>query len=105
MPRSRVKMPCWSRRPSISQHSDARRAAQATARARGQSLHEPIAIIGMSCRYPGGADSPEALWQLLAEGRDAIDASPPERGWALDRARGGFLHGADQFDAEFFGIP
>ncbi|MCQ4046291.1 SDR family NAD(P)-dependent oxidoreductase [Streptantibioticus rubrisoli] len=67
---------------------------------------EPIAIVAMSCRYPGGVGSPEELWQLLASGADAITASPPNRGWQLDATAfaGGFLHDADQFDAAFFGI-
>ncbi|MEW1725099.1 type I polyketide synthase, partial [Streptomyces sp. NPDC093109] len=79
---------------------------------------DPIAIIGMSCRYPGGADSPEALMRLLLDGADVISEFPAERGWdaaALfdpdpDRqgrtysTRGGFLHEAAEFDAGFFGI-
>lgn len=75
---------------------------------------EPIAIIGMSCRFPGGANSPEAYWQLLAEGRDAISEVPLERWDVSAYAKpgddhpphwfGGFLKGVDQFDPEFFGI-
>ncbi|GAA1933370.1 type I polyketide synthase [Streptantibioticus ferralitis] len=71
---------------------------------------EPIAIVAMSCRYPGGIGSPEELWQLLASGADAITATPANRGWQLDTTgaaeafAGGFLHDADQFDAAFFGI-
>ncbi|MFI1973506.1 type I polyketide synthase, partial [Streptomyces cinnamoneus] len=79
---------------------------------------EPIAIVGMSCRYPGGVDSPDALWELLAAGGDGVAEFPTDRGWDLERLRdpdlerpgssttyeGGFLDGAAKFDAEFFGI-
>ncbi|MER0243711.1 beta-ketoacyl synthase N-terminal-like domain-containing protein, partial [Streptomyces sp. HSW2009] len=79
---------------------------------------EPLAIIGMSCRFPGGVDTPEGLWRLVSEGRDAVGAPPAERGWHLedfydpDGARpgtsyvceGGFLEGATGFDPAFFDI-
>jgi microcystin synthetase protein McyD len=80
-------------------------------------LREPIAIIGMACRFPGGADDPGQFWQLLCEGRDAIRRVPPER-WDADlhydpdrdaagktcTQHGGFIDGIDLFDAQYFGI-
>ncbi|MGV9315479.1 type I polyketide synthase, partial [Streptomyces sp. NPDC003691] len=69
---------------------------------------EPIAIIGMACRFPGDVRSPEDLWQLLVDGRDAVTAFPANRGWGdvtdSHTHEGAFLHDADRFDPEFFGI-
>ena len=78
---------------------------------------EPIAIVGIGCRLPGGIQSPEDFWALLREGREAISEVPSDR-WSLERhfnpdpqhpltqhvRRGGFIDGIDQFDAAFFGI-
>ncbi|WP_405921987.1 SDR family NAD(P)-dependent oxidoreductase [Streptomyces sp. NBC_00122] len=82
--------------------------------------HEPIAIVAMSCRYPGGISTPDDLWRLVADGRDAITTFPTDRGWDLDGLRGdeqestesgssyvhegGFVQDVAGFDAGFFGI-
>ncbi|MFA1538214.1 type I polyketide synthase [Actinomadura monticuli] len=75
---------------------------------------EPIAVVAMSCRFPGGARTPERLWRLVADGRDVIGAFPADRGWDVERLRsadgtlpdraGGFVHDALDFDASFFGM-
>ncbi|WP_229070445.1 type I polyketide synthase [Actinoplanes sp. DH11] len=65
---------------------------------------EPIAIVGMSCRLPGGVRSPEDLWQLVMEGHDAISAAPADRGWGIDGLYGGFVDDPGDFDPGFFGI-
>ncbi len=78
---------------------------------------EPVAVVGMACRLPGGADTPERFWQLLCEGHDAIGEVPPDR-WNIDTFYdpdpdapgkmstrfGGFLESVDTFDSELFGI-
>src|SRR5262249_54588551 len=83
-----------------------------------ERLSEPIAIVGMACRFPGGVRSPEDFWELLAEGVDAVSGLPADRGWDLESLygprgarpapssvrHGGFLYGLGDFDAELFGI-
>ncbi|MER6129940.1 beta-ketoacyl synthase N-terminal-like domain-containing protein, partial [Streptomyces sp. NPDC001795] len=79
---------------------------------------EPIAIVGMACRLPGGVTTPDELWRLVAEERDAVSGFPEDRGWKLEELydpegarpgtsyvrEGGFLYDLADFDAEFFGI-
>lgn len=83
-----------------------------------ESAHEPVAIVGVGCRFPGGATTPEGLWTVVSDGVDAIGDFPRDRGWRLEEIHdpdplargksylrtGGFLPGLADFDAAFFGI-
>jgi acyl transferase domain-containing protein len=94
--------------------ADARRRLAATA----DREHEPIAVVGIGCRYPGGVESPADLWRLVATGTDATTEFPEDRGWDAEKlydpdpdasgttytTRGGFVHDAGDFDAPFFRI-
>ncbi|WP_404870388.1 type I polyketide synthase [Kitasatospora griseola] len=96
---------------------DNQRLRQENRRLRDDSA-EPIAVVAMSCRYPGGVRTPEDLWDLLVKERDAVSPFPADRGWDVEGGfdadpdapgtfyvrEGGFLHDATGFDAGFFGI-
>lgn len=91
---------------------------RAELRAATEAAHEPIAIVATGCRFPGGVDSPDAFWDLLSEGRDALSDFPTDRGWdtaalyhpdpdhtgTTYTKRGGFIDNAADFDPDFFGI-
>ncbi|MBL1102949.1 acyl carrier protein, partial [Streptomyces coffeae] len=69
-------------------------------------VDDPVVIVGMGCRYPGGVSSPEGLWELVAGGVDAVCGVPGDRGWGGESSvwSGGFLRDAGEFDADFFGM-
>ncbi|MEW1629075.1 thioester reductase domain-containing protein [Streptomyces sp. NPDC089173] len=98
--------------------ADLQKARQQIADLEAAATDEPVAIVGMACRYPGGVSSPDELWRLVADEVDAISPWPTDRGWDTEglydpepgtpgrsyTKEGGFLEGATRFDAEFFGI-
>ena len=87
-------------------------------RAAESATPEPIAIVSMACRFPGGVETPEDLWRVLETGTDTLTDFPDDRGWDLDTvyhpdpdhpgtsyvSQGGFVRDAGAFDAGFFGI-
>ncbi|MGW1274746.1 type I polyketide synthase, partial [Streptomyces sp. NPDC002491] len=101
-------------------HTNASAVRLAEAAALAPLADDPLAIIGMGCRFPGGVETPEQFWDLLLQGEDSIGGFPTDRGWdnltAFDDLdgtgrgasayprRGGFLSGVGGFDAEFFGV-
>ncbi|MFE1252165.1 beta-ketoacyl synthase N-terminal-like domain-containing protein, partial [Streptomyces sp. NPDC058735] len=93
-------------RASLSENERLRRRNDELARA----ASEPIAIVGMACRYPGDVTTPEHLWDLVLSGTDAITPLPADRGWDMTDAaaestgQGGFVSTAADFDAGFFGV-
>jgi polyketide synthase 7 len=103
----------YLRRVTVELHDARTRLKEIAARER-----EPIAVVGIGCRYPGGADSAGGLWNLVAAGDDAVSGFPGDRGWHLTglydpdpdkpgtsyTREGGFLPGVTEFDADFFGI-
>ncbi|MYY10692.1 SDR family NAD(P)-dependent oxidoreductase [Streptomyces sp. SID4919] len=101
----------------LAELTGARAGAPERSPAKAVSVEEPVAIVAMACRYPGGIRTPEDLWRVVTEGRDTVSGFPADRGWPADlydpdperpghtyATGGGFLHSAADFDAAFFGI-
>ncbi|WP_431772426.1 type I polyketide synthase [Streptomyces cucumeris] len=103
---SEQKLRDYLNRVTIDLRDTRRRLRQAEARG-----HEPIAVVSMSCRFPGGVRTPEELWELLVAGRDTVTGIPGDRGWDTGRlteggvpCQGAFIDGAADFDAGFFAV-